>query len=127
MQYGRKSYMVTIIISGIYEEKNLKDTMHSLMGQNSVLDKSWKIAFVHYKPEIEDIQESELQTVWNYEEQIQQKYPQQIHILNMSEKNKWEAMSVAAESADTKYVHFLQAGDRHTPGALEESLSYMEQ
>ena len=119
--------MVTIIISGIYEEKNLKDTMHSLMGQNSVLDKSWKIAFVHYKPEIEDIQESELQTVRNYEEQIQQKYPQQIHILNMSEKNKWEAMSVAAESADTKYVHFLQAGDRHTPGALEESLSYMEQ
>ena len=83
MQYGRKSYMVTIIISGIYEEKNLKDTMHSLMGQNSVLDKSWKIAFVHYKPEIEDIQESELQTVRNYEEQIQQKYPQQIHILNM--------------------------------------------
>ena len=56
--------------------------MHSLMGQNSVLDKSWKIAFVHYKPEIEDIQESELQTVRNYEEQIQQKYPQQIHILN---------------------------------------------
>ena len=124
---GLEITMITILISGIYQEKSLQATISSLIRSENKLDKKKKIVLVHHKPEIEDIQDEMLKDIDRYEKELQQKYPQQVDVVHMPEKNRWEALSIAIKGVKTSYVQILQAGDRYMEDTLEKSLIYMEQ